>query len=612
MSAISIPCPECGQALKIRDRSLLGRKAKCPKCSHAFVLQEPAEVELELATSPVAAQGWPQAPVTTKGAPAAAPPPAVMPAASPVATFEPTSGVGRLREMRRRNQRGVWLTRFIMLIGLGIAGGGGYWLFTQQQKLPKTAAPVAAAAGQRSDASGKKLTKEDLESGVAASPTKREPISLAMIPAGARTILHLRPADLWASGSAGEEFRACLGPVGVFLEQQIQAQCRVAPAEIEELTFAWIPGQRGTAPDLAVVVRLKQDRKKSELLDIMGGIVDDKFGRPVYVNEVTERAGVIADLKTFAFGPASMASELASSVTGQNPMPPGIESLLPQTDRNRHISLMFEPTAVLLDAEFMAPSAAQPFLRQFMDWFGDDVETVCWSLHLEADRFYSDLQLRNNTSIRPVVLEEKLRQRLIELPRELLAAVEKMQPATQGNRQIIGRVPAMSKVFAMATLSEYGPRHVQLITPLPDRAAPNLALGTLLAWDESTRTDFTRVIAPPTTATPATQMASMSDRLNLKIDVDFRRTPLQEAFAFISDETKTTIDIDGDALKLSGYTQNMPQTMNLGQVTVKETFKNILKQYGQMCIVSDEGTKTFTVMTLPVAEQKGLKPLVFE
>ena len=131
-------------------------------------------------------------------------------------------------------------------------------------------------------------------------------------------------------------------------------------------------------------------------------------------------------------------------------------------------------------------------LAQPVDWFGDDAETVLWSMHLERDRFYSDAHVRNQTGVRPIALQERLRERIDELPKELLTAVRSMNPPELGKRKVIGRMPAMSKVFAMATEMTYGSRHVQLITPLPDRAAPSLALGALLAWDESTRTDFSK------------------------------------------------------------------------------------------------------------------------
>lgn len=52
MASMQIPCPECGSILKLPDRSLLGKKGRCPSCRHTFVLAEPEEVELELAELP--------------------------------------------------------------------------------------------------------------------------------------------------------------------------------------------------------------------------------------------------------------------------------------------------------------------------------------------------------------------------------------------------------------------------------------------------------------------------------------------------------------------------------------------------------------------------------
>ena len=43
MAGLQIPCPQCGKTLKLPDRSLLGRKGKCPKCRHAFVMVEPSD-----------------------------------------------------------------------------------------------------------------------------------------------------------------------------------------------------------------------------------------------------------------------------------------------------------------------------------------------------------------------------------------------------------------------------------------------------------------------------------------------------------------------------------------------------------------------------------------
>ena len=83
--------------------------------------------------------------------------------------------------------------------------------------------------------------------------------------------------------------------------------------------------------------------------------------------------------------------------------------------------------------------------------------------------------------------------------------------------------------------------------------------------------------------------------------------PLQEAFGFIGEEIKTTIDIDGDGLKLAGFTQNMAQTFNLGEVPAIVIIDAILKQYeGKMVISVDDTNKVITVTTQEAADAKGL------
>lgn len=41
MAGFQISCPKCGKSLKLPDRSLLGRKGRCSKCRHAFVMTAP-------------------------------------------------------------------------------------------------------------------------------------------------------------------------------------------------------------------------------------------------------------------------------------------------------------------------------------------------------------------------------------------------------------------------------------------------------------------------------------------------------------------------------------------------------------------------------------------
>lgn len=614
MTSLMIPCPACGRELKLRDRTLLGRKGKCPKCGHAFVMLEPEEVNLELAEPEAPATGtaarWvPEE--STPPVPPVAPAPTVASAAFPVeaaplVAAPPVSGSARVLASRQRGRSRSWISVIIGVIILGGAGGVGYAVWTKQPK--KSIKNGAGTVATRNDVEeGTASPSETGTFSLAASPTKGSAIPLEMIPSGAQILVHLRPADLWAADGPGEEVRYCLGPLGEFVEQQLKTRCHKPPQDVEEVLFAWIANARGTPPSMAMVVRLKEEAKKSELLEMVGGDRVDTYGRPVYVD--AENAGLILDLKTFAIGPAKDVEDMVNSIGGRAAFSTGIETIMEKTDRQRHVTIVFEPTAVLLDQEFLVPTNARALLRESMDWFGDDAEAVAWSLHLESDRFYSDMTIRCKTTIRPAALAERMTEKLGALPKTILGLVQAMSPPEVGKRKLIGRLPAMWKVAALATqATTMDARFVRLVTPLPDRAAPNLTLATLLAWDESTRTDFNKKPTPGGSAEPPRSTISVADRLKKKIDVDFRRTPLQEAFAYIADETKVKIDIDGDALKLAGYTKNMPQEFKLDQVSGMGAIAEILKKYDKMCLVIDEKKNEAVIMTFPVAEAKGLKP----
>ena len=98
----------------------------------------------------------------------------------------------------------------------------------------------------------------------------------------------------------------------------------------------------------------------------------------------------------------------------------------------------------------------------------------------------------------------------------------------------------------------------------------------------------------------------------LKVEIEFDRTPLQDAFKFISNECKVAIDIDGDALKSAGYTKNMPQTMTLGKITGLEAVAAIVQRYAKekipMALVIQEDKKRALITTKEFVEKGNLTP----
>ena len=48
MAKVSVECPGCGAKLSLPDRSKLGKKIKCPKCSDAFVAEAPDDDDADV------------------------------------------------------------------------------------------------------------------------------------------------------------------------------------------------------------------------------------------------------------------------------------------------------------------------------------------------------------------------------------------------------------------------------------------------------------------------------------------------------------------------------------------------------------------------------------
>ena len=522
----------------------------------------------------------------------------------------PKGTAARLKELQKKNRRRR---------NLGLAVTGVILLAVAAVMLiaPKYGAKNPGAKADTPNV--KSSTKDEIDSEVSDSPqekppTKGKPIELQYIPFGTQVVLNLHPAELWAKESLGEELRYCVPPLAKLIETTLDDLFQRKPEQVEELMICLLPGMRGSMPDVAAVAHMVDDQKRSQLIEQFGERIDT-YSQPVYVSR--DRAYLIIDQKTLAVCPKSQAQEMVDAINDRHPVEQ-IDRLLPFTDRDRHITAVFTPLTLSLQ-ETWFPENVRPFVKNAIEWLGEDTEAVAWSVHLTDERFYSEILLHGKNAMAKnsaKKLEKEIQEKLSQLAENLVPLIQQMNPREQGKRMIIGRVPAMVEVFSMATVAHSSQQHVQLVTSLPDRAAPNLALGTLLAWDESTRTDFTKVIEKPTTPEGPAVPDKVADRLKLKIDVDFRRTPMNEAFAFIGGEIKTLIEVDGDGLKLGGFTKNIAQVFKMDGARVQDIIVRIFEESKgvnqppdkTLVIIVDESKKKILVTTLAVANDKGMTP----
>jgi hypothetical protein len=465
------------------------------------------------------------------------------------------------------------------------------------------------------------------------------PIRLLLAPAGVRMIVHLRPAELWddaersankshaaATGtslrtgpestesknaaSRGEELRRCLGPLSAWTERQIVDWCLFPPSQIDEVLFSFVLRSPGEPPDVAAMVRLKEATTISEIGKRFGGQPREQKTLAICIKG--ERALVIRDGRTFAVGPQAAAQEMADANEQPNPTDESIEELLKQTDRSREITFVFRPDDLDRFRESLFPPSLQNVAHRVAGWLDPEAtEGAVVSFHL-ADPFRIRLALRNRLVTSVHHLEADVQQRLDRLPTGILGDIEHLNPRTSGRRKLLGRFPAMWKAVALGAESTTQARLVTFESVLPERAAPNLSLGTYLALTETPAATSGSKSGRGRQAGPGEQSKTIGQRLTTKIDVDFRRTPLSEAFNSIGEDIGVTFKIDGGALKIAGYTKNMPQTLRLSGVPAIEALGKIAKPYAKMALIIDEPRQIVVVTTREAAEATGQKPLVLE
>ncbi|MBS0265010.1 MAG: hypothetical protein JSS02_23960, partial [Planctomycetes bacterium] len=466
MSTIEIPCPQCGRKLKLPDESFLGRKGRCGKCRHSFILQRPvfapenrgtgqksssASPPLEFAEAPADFHDdeEPLMGVAVRVVPDATPPAeaaetaALLGETSPfmshnvsafseyfademhqelAETSDNSADLMHARKLRDREKqkRQRRISAIVAAAIILVAAGVGVYIGSTRGKAKSgetsrkgktTESRSRAADEETEDAEPEVVGKKS------GKPNKPgEPLTLNLIPDGARIVIHLRPAELWSGDDSAEEFRACLGPLGVWLEQTIRERCLMEPASVEEATFALIPKSR-EAFDVAVVVRSKKELKRSDLITKFDAELVDK-PKAHYIGK--SLAWYIGDNRTFASAPASMAQSLVESVDNPSATSDGVQALLSMTDRRKHFTLVCDLEDVRLGVKTLAPDNAQKFLESIVDFFGDDVDAICWSLQLGdqsgGNPLQSEVLVRNRLSRTPAKLRGDLEKKLAQLP----------------------------------------------------------------------------------------------------------------------------------------------------------------------------------------------------
>jgi len=594
MADFTLSCPRCGKAFAIRNRQA-GQRYLCPHCRQPFSLQPAGE---PVSTAPEKTQ------------PEKAPSPAAL-FQTPIPDDLP-AGLTAIKPKRSRKNSFRLLGPAGVIAAIVCVGVLFIWDRFERSAPPGTGSHSASRKNQPTE------QPESLQR--LQGPADRKPVQLLFAPAGARIVIHLRPARFWSATSGnvegsgrklrtgstrGSELLACVGPLADWARDQIENWCLYPPSQIDEAVFAFGLRSPGDPPDVSAFVRLIRPATLSEVDHRFGGTRSDRGPLPVFIKG--DRALVVRDEQAFAVGPAESSQEMVEAREQPNPTDASIEELLKETDRDRDLTVVFRPDDLDRLRDSLVSSQWSSALHVLATWLDPGaVEGAVLSVRLD-----DPLRVQLVTWALPVVygphLAETLKQRLNRLPTELVQYAERLQPSVPGPRKLIGRLPAMCKALALGTRSQADRRLVSLESVLPERAAPNLSLATYLMLAEGPAS-ARRPAAGPVVTRPEGPR-TLAARLQMIVDVDFRRTALSEAFESIGSDIGVNFELDGGAFKLAGYTKNMPQTFQIKGAPAIQSLQKILAAYPKLALVGDEVRRTIVVTTSEAAAAQHKTPM---
>ncbi|MFH5804933.1 hypothetical protein [Alienimonas sp. DA493] len=613
-----LPCPKCGSILKLRDRRVLGKVGKCPSCGHKFKLEEPEPiVELELDDGPAGVTFDPAeaspAPAEKPAAPAAG---AAADGAAPLlAAAEPEGSVlKQRRRSKKRNRTPEIVVGVLSALGLGALAYFGSQALNDAGDAPRQASAEVQeerAAQRVRETSGFEATA-GAASALPAGDRAAEPITLRAMPAGVSMLVHLRPAELW--GPQWQATRDATGPLAPWAAAALEDLTGYPPQALEECTVGWVMGPRGSVPKPAAVFTFLDPPKRSELVLNLPGTLTEQYAVPMQIDSARQRAIVVLnDPDDRAAPPIGMAVAPAEYAPDLDPTSaltaPAVEGLLPATDRTAPLTALFQPLDLNIHRDTLFPEAVRPTVDAIHDAFGGWTEAVALGFGPAGNGqdVAVTLAVRGTTDDVASTLGRTAATELESLPEQLLGYVRTLAPATVGRQRLVGRLPAMLAATINGRVGGAEGRVYRAAVRLPSAAGPNLALASLLTWEAGLSGQRA---APTTVAAAPEDDATLAEKLDRLVEVDFRRKPMQEAFQFIGEEANFPIELDGNAIRDGGMTQNMTQTFALGKAPAKQAIARIMENHPKLAVVADAPQPgTLLVTTHKAAAAAGQTPL---
>ncbi len=475
-----------------------------------------------------------------------------------------------------------------------------------REKTEQGGSPGTAASPTARDVAEDDSFIEDDGQTLWRSPTAGEPIELDYSPPAAQFFLIARPSDMLKCKEGPAVLKA-LGP----LNDQVEAlfeQLQIPLTKIDQLIVALTPQDVG-APRVTMIARFNSKPTVTDLLTRINH-QDSPEGQRW---KVAEYDAIVPrdDLNVICIGDEI---EIAGILeTGGTPplLKRQIEKLRRLTDRERHLTLLFDPHFLNADGRETLRGIYSTLRAPISNFLGDQVQAASVSLHFE-NPFYGEVRLASSLDQDPFRLAAACRQHLSVLPEK----VNDYLGRTNIDRfwqPIAMRFPLMLRFLHDQARIGVTDQCAIINFVAPENSAHNLVLASQLAIEASGTSPLTSAQEP--TSVPI----NWTTILNHPMDLSFPQLSLEFALrdfaAALKDEfpgENIQIKIIGGDLQLAGITRNQQiRNIQLKQKSVEEILSQLVRQANPVRTDSLASPEQKLVWTLaPSGESTGKTILI--
>ncbi len=537
---------------------------------------------------------------------------------------DPASRIEAARLARQRRQQNKWkvpaaIAAAVVVFG-GLLGGVAYWMSQTTRQTDPVAADTERGTDNPNDSTDgdaggptdpgsavvQTLIADDDQS-LWETPTVGPPIDFSYLPPIPRIVLSARGQAMMGSDEGrrvldafGPEFQSVLtdflAPAGIELAdcQQLLVSFHEPPAEMDGeqrrgyLPFAVVTLPKPMSRSAVLAMWGQPDRKQTDqgqtFFENQSGwafypVVPDD---PAPVGDASEAgdlpAGAEANIVKFAFGPRVLLQQ-SLALPGGIPLSGALEDLVPRTDRDRHLNLLYLRPALFNDrGQAWMGATLAAFNRDLSVLLPDEIQGGLVSFHID-DGNYFELQFDRAVDLKVSQLRERLEAGIRDRRDRLTEFVATVAPNPYWDRV---RVKYAGMLADSVRNLRFGVERGQLVVNawLPPMAAHNLvAASELLA----TFSDGAARPSESQTEVPATIQALLATPRNL----DVANPPdLNVLMADLKREIETDygqlpfgwdIQLLGADLEAEGITKNQrPGQLKMEQKTLAEILTSIM------------------------------------